>query len=106
MKHKIPEKIKIGGHWYKVLYPYAFSERMNTAGQSDFFLKEIRLSDVDPGGSKRASSGIMVTLIHEILHTVDLTTGYNVFDKNESAVEGFSEMIYQILIDNGWLLDA
>lgn len=102
---KIPEKIKIGGHIVKVIYPYCFKEILGTVGQWDSQLKEIRITDKDPGGSQRAKSAIIVTFIHEVLHAIDNLTGrHNFEDANgEKAVEGYSEAIYQVLIDNGWL---
>ena len=62
----------------------------------------------DPSsGNQRAESAIMVTFIHEVLHAVDNLTGRSNFegDAGEKALEGYSETIYQILVDNGWLKD-
>lgn len=98
-----PKTMKIGGHTYKILIPYEFKERTDLWGQHDGGVHEIRISDLDSSGVKRSASGITVSFIHEILHAVDYVTGHGVFFKNENAIEGFSESIYQILKDNGWL---
>ena len=101
----IPKTIKVGGHNYKVLFPYVFKERFDRWGQCDYAQREIRLGLLDSGGTERAMSGVWVTLIHEILHAIDNAGGHDIFGDNEKAVEGFSEMIYQVLVDNGWLID-
>ena len=100
---KLPESIKIGGHTVKVICPYEFKERVDIDGQYDHELKEIRLSEVDAGGNKKATGVIMVTFIHEFLHAVDYCSGHKIFVNNEPAIEGISEGIYQVLVDNGYL---
>ena len=102
---KIPKKLKIGGHHYKVIYPYQFRELSTPLGQSDHTINEIRLKDVDSGGLKRVDSQVYVTLIHEIMHGLDRLTGQFWFedDKGENYLHSLSEMIYQFLTDNEFL---
>ena len=100
---KLPKKVKVGGHKYKVVFPYIFKERFDSDAQHDFSRKELRIGLKDSGGQDRVDSAIIVTFIHELLHAIDNTTGYSLFTDNEPAIEGFSECIYQILVDNGWL---
>jgi len=102
---KIPETVKIGGHVYQVLFPYVFTERFDLYGQHDPEVKEIRVSARDVANQVRIDSAVFVTFIHEVLHAIDSITGHHVFKDNEKAIEGFSESIYQILVDNGWLID-
>jgi len=101
---KLPKSIKVGCHKYKVLYPYHFTERYDQYGQRNDGLKCICITDLDGNGNKRPDSAILVTFIHELLHVVEDVTGHNVFErakeKEEKVVEGFSECIGQILIDN------
>ena len=99
---KIPKTLKIGGHEYKVLFPYNFRELSNTNGQIDPHLKEIRLCGDDGAGNKRTNSATLVTLLHEILHGIDRHTGHRIFDSEngEKVIEGFSEGLYQVLKDN------
>ena len=47
MAVKFPDKIKIGGHWYKIDFPYHFKERGDTYGQHDGDLLSIRVDDRD-----------------------------------------------------------
>jgi len=104
---KLPKELKIGGHVVKVLYPYNFKERVDLSGQYDGQYDEIRIAGCDMGGHARLESSVWVTLIHEILHAIDYTTGHRVFTDNEQAIEGISEMIYQVLVDHGclWVTD-
>lgn len=106
---KIPEKIKIGGHTYKVKYPYKFEERYDIYGQWNDPKKTIYISEVDGNGVKRAVSSIMVTFIHEILHAIDGMTGLELFlrpkEGERESAEAVSEAIYQVLVDNGYLKD-
>ena len=100
---KIPKSIKIGGHKIKVVYPYRFTERYDRRAQYDDNFKEIRVSDCDCAGNKSADSAIFVSFIHEVLHAIDIISGHEVFSKNEPAIEGISEGVFQVLVDNGFL---
>ena len=101
----IPKKIKIGGHWVEIKYPYIFQERFDRFGQCDDPKKIIYITDKDGNGEKRANSSIIVTFIHEILHELDYHTGWEIFsgEDGEKKVEGLSEAIYMFLIDNKFL---
>lgn len=103
----IPKTIKIGGHQYKVIFPYTYTERYDRWGDCDDTMKIIRVTDSDGGGAKRADSSIIVTFIHEILHGIDCLTGHKMFsgEEGEKRIESLSEGIYQILVDNPKLKD-
>ncbi len=100
---ELPKKVKIGGHNYKIVFPYVFKERYDQWAQISHDDKEIRIGLLDGGGSERKMSSVMVSFIHELLHGIDAVTGHGIFSANEKAIDGFSECIYQVLIDNGWL---
>jgi len=97
----LPNKIKIGGHQYKIVFPYVFTERVDLCGDHDSAAKTIRITD-NEDNIKRANSSITVTLIHEILHAIDHTTGHDMFQgsEGEKHIEALSEGIYQVLTDN------
>ena len=101
---KIPETLKIGGHVYKIIFPYVFTERYDLAGDHNGENCEIRIAEKD-GDIKRAKSSVEVTLIHEVLHAIDSTTGHRMFagEEGEKKIEALSEGIYQVLVDNGYL---
>jgi len=97
----IPGKLKIGGHWYTVKFPYHFSERGDINGQHDAEALAIKLDDRDGyDHSDLPESRIAVNFLHEILHAVDVVTGHKIFKDNESAIEGISECLFQVLRDN------
>lgn len=98
---KIPSTLKIGGHQYKVIFPYVFTERFDRTGDCDYSKNIIRIAD-SLGNEKRSDSVIITTFIHEILHAVDHVTGQDMFtgDIGEKMVDGLAEGIYQVLIDN------
>jgi len=99
---KIPNKLKIGGHEYRVVFPYVFTERFDRYADSDDARKIIHISDFDGGGNKRAESGISVSLLHEILHAIDHLTGHEQFfgPDGEKRIEALSEGLFQVLRDN------
>lgn len=105
-KMKIPKIIKIGGHQYKIIFPYVFTERFDRVADHDFSIKEIRIV-AEECNVKRADSGIIVTLIHEILHAIDGNSGHDMFHGNdgEKRIQALSEGIYQVLVDNPKLKD-
>ena len=97
---KMPKELKIGGHIYKVVFPYQFTERGDIAGQHDSIIKEIRIDPLDSWSHKELpDSSIKVILLHEILHAIDSITGRETF-KDESVCNGVSESLYQIIHDN------
>ena len=86
-----------------ILYPYYFKERNDLDGQYDKDLAEIRITDVDISGKKKTESEIKVAFLHELLHAIDATTGHKIFINNENAIEGISELLYQVIIENNIL---
>lgn len=102
---KIPETLKIGGHIYKVEYPYHFKERYDRIGHSNHSLQFIGISDDDGNGNERSMESIELTLMHEILHCVDwVYNGEELIDKNsEAMVSRLAEGLYQVLKDNNLL---
>jgi len=101
----LPKEIKILGHTVKIIYPYEFTQRTDLCGQWDGGAMEIRIASIDGGGCKRNESTIIPTLIEEVLHGIDMMTGHKIFDSESGhkALNGISEVLYQILLDNGYL---
>jgi len=94
---KIPKKIKVAGHIYKIKFDdkKLFKERL--FGQADFIQTTIRISK-KYDKTKRAKSEIERTLMHEIVHVVD--RHYNNCVLGEKTVARLSEGLYQVLKDN------
>ena len=102
----IPKQVKVGGHTIKVICPYKFQERRDLRGQYDHDMKEIRLSVVDGCGVERDEGGIFQTFLHELFHAIDFTCGHEIFTDNEKALEGITEGLYQVLVDNEGIFDG
>jgi hypothetical protein len=99
----IPEKLKVGGHWYKVTYPYHYTERGDRKADCDAEDKQIRIDNFDAWShNPRPESSVAVTFLHEILHACDYLTGHGLFrgEDGERKVEGLSEALFQVLRDN------
>ena len=101
----LPKELKILGHTVKILYPYEFRERTDLAGQWDGSAMEIRINTRDGSGSYKNESTIIPVLLEEILHGIDEMTGHKIFvsEEGHKALNGISEVLYQILMDNGYL---
>ncbi len=97
---KLPNKLKIGAHDVKICYPYQFKERIDFMAQCDNDADEIRINAHDPGSVERPEVNILVSLMHELYHRIDNVSGHHVFDDNEKAICGHTEMMVQVLLDN------
>ena len=99
----IPERLKIGGHIYDVIYPYSFTERGDRKADHCGIENTIRIDPRDCYSHEICpESSIAVTFLHEILHACDRLTGDMLFrgDDGEKCIEGLSESLFQILRDN------
>ena len=100
---KIPKKVKIGGHWYRVLYPYIFKEDKTLWGQTDHATLEMRIAEQDGAGNKVDPSKIGEIFIHEILHCVDEI--YNGGRLEEDTIKRISQGLYQVLKENKFTIE-
>ena len=100
---KIPERLKVGGHWYKIVCPHGFTERGDRNADHDPGMKTIRIDVFDSWShQKKPDSSIAVSFLHELLHACDFQTGNRLFidQDGEAKIEAFSEALYQVLHDN------
>ena len=95
---KIPRTLKIGGHQYRIRFPYNFHERNDCYGQHWWDGKEIRIAGQDENGNSRAQSSVIVSFIHELLHAFEHLQGGE--GSKEEYIVSMAEIIYQFLIDN------
>jgi hypothetical protein len=98
---KIPEKLKVGGKNYKVIYPHNFNERPDLSAQCDNGTNIIRVQNRTMGGEILARENIEESFLHEIIHAVDLI--YNGGRLKEETVKQLAQGLYQVLSDNGML---
>ena len=95
---KIPKKLKVAGHYYKVIFDDRGLSKKHLVGRSNNDFKEIRLCKYYKSKRARAKSEIEETFVHEILHTVD--RHYNNDALSEKAIGRLSQGLYQVLKDN------
>ena len=94
---KIPNKVKVGGKDYKIVWDDEFLSNQNYMGLAChreliiWLCKKYR-------GDTLAKSVIEEIVIHEILHTVDEI--YNNHSLDEDTIDRLSNGIYQVLKDN------
>jgi len=100
---KLPNKVKIGGHWYKVVFPYRFIERVDINGHTDSDILEIKIANGDGYNQKLANSKVMELFFHEVLHAIDDV--YNANQLEEATVKRLGQGLFQFLVDNGYLKD-
>lgn len=86
---KIPTKLKIGALWYKVVQvdPSQIDVDSFHTGDCDDHTQTIRISKIVSQEMKE------VTLIHEILHSIDMQLDHDL-------VELLSQALYQVLKEN------
>jgi len=94
---KIPDKIKVAGHYYDVKFKDKWLSKREIVGRFDNDAKKILLCKYYKG-TKRAKSEIEQTLVHEIIHSVD--RHYNHSSLSEKETERLSQGLYQVLKDN------
>jgi len=95
---RIPKKIKVAGHWYKIKIDDKGLSKEHLIGQTNNDFKEIRLCKHYKSSRARAKSEIEETLMHEVLHAVD--NNYNNNSLTEKALNRLSQGLYQVLKDN------
>ena len=95
---KIPNKIRIAGHDYKVKWDDKGLVKERLIGDISNDFKEIRLCKYYKDKRARAQSEIERCLFHEILHGIDCH--YNHDSLSEKAVDRLSNGLYQVLSDN------
>ena len=90
---RLPKSVALGGHTYKVIYPYTFKENNDLCGQVDHQSLEIRVAAVKQNGAPRPPSKIHETFLHELLHAVDCI--YNNSQLDEATISRLSEGLWQ-----------
>ena len=95
---KIPNKIRIAGHDYKIVWNDKDLSKSNSIGDISNDFKEIRLCKHYKSKRARVQSEIERCLFHEILHGIDCH--YNNDSLSEKAIDRLSNGLYQVLSDN------
>ena len=95
---KIPKKIKVAGHYYKVKWDNKRLSNEGWVGESDHHLDMIYLCKYYRREEPRTDSEIQETLVHEILHAIDVN--YNNHALNEKTITRLATGLHQVLKDN------
>ena len=95
---KIPKKVRIAGHNYKILWDDKGLSKKRLIGNMNNDFKEIRLCKYYKSSRARAKSEIEETFIHEIMHGIDKY--YNNNSLSEKALDRLSTGLYQVISDN------
>ena len=94
---QIPKKVKVAGHTYKVVWDTKRLCDEGLVGETDHNQDIIYMTTQFPGGQDRAESEIEETLIHEILHAVDVN--YNNHTLEEKEVVRLATGLHQVFKD-------
>ncbi len=94
MKVKVPQKIKIGGHWVSIHYEDKLMDNHGKYGQSRFPECEIALQQRDMADSMKSHA-----LLHELVHFIDNT--YNNYALDEATTNALASGIFALLTDLG-----
>ena len=95
---KIPKKVRIAGHNYKILWDDKGLSKKWLIGNMNNDFKEIRLCKYYKSSRARAKSEIEETFIHEIMHGID--KHYNNSSLSEKTLDRLSTGLYQVISDN------
>lgn len=86
---RIPTKLKIGGHQFKVLIT---DTRPGLMGEMDTSKNTIKIDKTLPQTQKE------VTLMHEIFHAIN--TELDNSANGHALLESLSQQLYQVFVDN------
>ncbi len=87
---EIPDKVKIGAHWFDVHFTKEIDGFSDT-GQVQYWRNRINLQ-IDMAQSKKES-----VLFHEVFHEINHQHGWDIDEKQVTAI---AENFYQFLTDN------
>ena len=95
---KIPDKLKVAGHTYKVKWDDKGLVKQHLVGNANNDFKEILLCRHYKSKRARAKSELEETFLHEVLHVID--RHYNNDSLTEKVIGRLSQGLYQVLKDN------
>ena len=91
---KLPERLKIGGHWYEISQVANLEYERGMRADISHIPKIIQIDAAAPTGDSRTSE----ILLHEIIHGVNWVYNDNALD--EETVSRLTEGLYQVFRDN------
>ena len=101
---RVPKKVRVAGHDYKVQYDTNRLVESGFAGDVHHGTHVISLSKKCTDNTKASPSYIEETFVHEVLHCVD--TQYNHKQLTEEQVVRLATGLYQVGKDLGWYKES
>ena len=104
---KMPKTLKIGGHNFRIRYPYIF-DKDDLTGQYCPETDEIKIKQVTLAGEVQSETNLHICFFHEVLHAINDIYCMSQLDREcnpENLIDSLAEGIYQVLIDNPGLKD-
>lgn len=98
MKVKVPSRIQVGGHFYRVIY--GTSDNFKDDGRRGRVNYRTLLIEIDP---ERPASQQTEALLHEVLHCINSIYATNRLD--DEGLDHFSEGLIQLFVNLGIELD-
>lgn len=92
----MPKKVKVGGLYYTVEYPYSFMEESKT-GLCEYKDLVIKIAG-SYHGKKRSDQAICQTLLHEIMHAIDFAYCGSCLD--EDNLDRIAMGLYSFIASN------
>ena len=99
----LPKKVKVGGLFFDIKYPYPFSENLTYYGLCQNMQSEIKIGN-HLLGEKLDVSNIVDTYIHEIIHAVDYV--YTNYSLKEESVALLSRALIEFFKYNDFNIDT
>jgi hypothetical protein len=100
---KIPEKLKVGGRDYEVIYPHRFEDSADVLyGLHDGSGQTIKIASMDSHGGQRCEQAIANTFLHETIHAISMVYGCKLgsLENGEDIVAQLAEGLFQVIRDN------
>lgn len=94
---KIPKKLKIGGHWVKILQVDKLPAEIADCGMSQVATNKIWIARKMEDGEKIPEDVQLEVLLHEVTHHILMQAGYGT---KEGIVTAIGAGFYQVLHDN------
>jgi hypothetical protein len=99
MNIKIPEKLKVIGKYYAVVFENDLNYKNNNWGETRYRISQIAIQNKTDGTSIPQQE-MEHSFIHETVHVILKEIGEDKLNRDERFVDLFSNVLYQVLKEN------